>query len=107
MDYYKHFYAFKQLAKQMKSRPCLHFVSFIDQLQYLFSKIYLGFVFRIAFSSNFVGSHVKLVREVSGNKHLVMTRPDKGNGVVIFDKEAYIGSMEGIVSDTDKFSLVN
>ena len=40
---------------------------------------------------------VFFLRELSANKNLVVTRPDKGNGVVILVKKAYIDSMEGIV----------
>ena len=54
----------------------------------------------------FSASDVKLVPELTANKNLVVTRPDKGNGVVILDKEAYIGSMEGIAYATDKFSVI-
>ena len=87
----------------MKNRPCVDFRSFIDELRHVSSKFYYGFNSQSAFSSIFSASDVKLVRELAANKNLVVTRPDKGNGVVILDKEEYISSKEGIVSDTHKF----
>ena len=50
---------------------------------------------------------MKLVPELAADKNLVVTRSDKGNDVKNLDKKAYISGREGIVSDTDKFSVVN
>ena len=84
-------------------RPCVNFRSFIDEIRYVSSEFYYGFNSHSTFSSILAASDVKFVLELAANKKIVVTRPDKGNGVVILDKEAYISSMEGIVSDTDKF----
>ena len=38
---------------------------------------------------------------------MVVTKPDKGRGVVIVDKADYINSMEEIVSDSTKFAPIS
>ena len=41
------------------------------------------------------------------NKDIVITKPDKGNGVVILDRKLYNNAIEGIISDTSKFEKLN
>ena len=36
-----------------------------------------------------------------------MTKPDKGNGVVILDRKLYNNAIEEIISDTSKFEKLN
>ena len=41
------------------------------------------------------------------NKDIVITKPDKGNGVVILDRKLYNDAIEEIISDTSKFERLN
>ena len=41
------------------------------------------------------------------NKDIFITKPDKGNGVVILDRKPYNNSIEEIISDTSKFEKRN
>ena len=41
------------------------------------------------------------------NNDIVITRPDKGNGVVILDRKLYNNAIEEIISDTSKFGNLN
>ena len=36
---------------------------------------------------------------------IILTKPDKGNGVVVFNRTVYVSKMEDILSDASKFSL--
>ena len=36
-----------------------------------------------------------------------MTKPDKGNGVVILDRKLYNNAIQEIISDTSKFEKLN
>ena len=40
-------------------------------------------------------------------RDIVITKPDKGNGVVILDRKIYNNAIEKIVSDTSKFEKLN
>ena len=41
------------------------------------------------------------------NKHILITKPGKGNGGVILDRKFYINTIEEIISDTSKFEKLN
>ena len=44
-----------------------------------------------------------ILRNLRKNKDIVITTPDKGNGVVILDRKLYNNGSEEIISDTSKF----
>ena len=44
---------------------------------------------------------------LSKNKDIVITKPDKGNEVVILDRKRYNNAIEEIISDTSKFEKLN
>ena len=44
-----------------------------------------------------------ILRNLRKNKDIVITTPDKGNGVVMLDRKLYNNGSEEIISDTSKF----
>ena len=46
-------------------------------------------------------------RNLRKNKDIVITKPDKGNGVVILDRKLYDSAIQEIISDTSKFEKLN
>ena len=49
----------------------------------------------------------RVLRNLRRNKDLVITKLDKGNGVVILDRKLYSNAVEEIISDTSKFEKLN
>ena len=49
----------------------------------------------------------RILRNLRKNKDFVITKPDKGNGVVILDRKLYDTAIEEIISDTSKFEKLN
>ena len=47
--------------------------------------------------------HIKAIQELKRKKDLIITRPDKGSGVVLLDRQDYVKKMEPILSQTTKF----
>ena len=47
------------------------------------------------------------LRNLRKNKDIVITKPDKGNGVVILDRKLYNNAIEKIISDTSKLEKLN
>ena len=45
----------------------------------------------------------KIIQKLKCNKDIVVTHPDKGNGVVILNRDEYIKSMTELISDEKKF----
>ena len=49
----------------------------------------------------------RVLRDLRKNKDIVITKPDKGNGVVILHRKLYNNAIEEIISDTSKFQKLN
>ena len=47
--------------------------------------------------------HLKTIGKLKRCKDIVITKPDKGNGVVLLRREDYVRKMEEILSQPDKF----
>ena len=45
----------------------------------------------------------KVLNKLRNNKDILITRPDKGNGVVILDRRFYMSKIYDIVNDESKF----
>ena len=50
--------------------------------------------------------HLKAINNLKKKKNIIITRPDKGNGVVILDRKDYIEKMNPILSDKKKFERI-
>ena len=50
--------------------------------------------------------HMEAIRNLKNNKKIVITRPDKGDGVVLLNKEDYVEKMKAILGDTSKFEHI-
>ena len=49
---------------------------------------------------------MRVLQTLGKNDQLDITKPDKGNGVVLLDKQAYINKMNDILKDDSKFELI-
>jgi len=49
----------------------------------------------------------KLLLNLSKDQSILITRPDKGRGVVVLDRQYYIEKLESILSDKTKFKLLD
>ena len=49
----------------------------------------------------------RVLQNLRKNKDIVITKPDKVNGVVILDHKLYNNAVEEIISDTYKFEKLN
>ena len=50
--------------------------------------------------------HMEVIGELKRNTELVITKPDKGNGVVLLNRCDYVQKMESILSDERKFRKI-
>ena len=48
-----------------------------------------------------------VLRNLRKNKDIVITKPEKRNGVVILDRKLYNNAIEEIISDASKFKKLN
>ena len=49
----------------------------------------------------------RVLQNLRKNKDIVITKPDKGKGVVILDRKLYMNAIEEIISDTSKVEKLN
>ena len=49
----------------------------------------------------------RVLQNLRKNKDIVITKPDKGNGVVILNRKLYNNAIQEIISDTSKFEKLN
>ena len=56
-----------------------------------------------SWESSWRGVHYRTLKALCNNDSIVITRPDKGSGVVILDHQSYVDKMMVILSDTSKF----
>ena len=61
-----------------------------------------SYVYKYTPSFNSLKKH-KILQKLKCNKDIVITHPDKGNGVVILDRDEYMKSMTELISDKQKF----
>ena len=57
--------------------------------------------------SNRSTDELNIIKKLSNNKDLIITRPDKGNGVVVMDKSDYILKMNDVLNDNSKFERLS
>ncbi|CAF5085982.1 unnamed protein product, partial [Rotaria magnacalcarata] len=48
-----------------------------------------------------------ILRSLAKNKDIIITRPDKGRGVVVMDRSDYMQKMNAILDDRSYFSLID
>ena len=50
--------------------------------------------------------HIEAIKNLKNNKKIVITRPDKGSGVVLLNKEDYVDKIKSILKDHSKFEHI-
>ena len=50
--------------------------------------------------------HFHAIRQLKQDTNIVITRPDKGNGVVILSRDDYVSKMNDVLSQEDKFKKI-
>ena len=109
LDYVNHFVAFEKLFLSLKSNPI--YGGNIDSLNQIRSNIkQLAFNSYYSFKTKISEQHrnfIDTLKKLSTNENLIVTKPDKGNGVVLMDKSIYLQKMHSLLADGTKFLAVS
>ena len=62
---------------------------------------------RISRVNNLSAEKINLLKALMRNKDIIIHTADKGNNVVIADKERYIEDVKRVISDSNKFVQLN
>ena len=105
LNFFSYFLAFEKLAASIKSKygTLPNYEDLRKQLQSLSYRYFYGFKSFKVFSSVFSKNDIQTLKDLSSNPDLIISRPDKGKGVVLVDKNDYVRSMESIIDDRSKF----
>ena len=109
LNYYKYFLCYERLITSISSLPLPPRFRFCDvkqRLRTIAYNYYHSFKPSKVFSSVFSKGDLAILKEFAADSSIVVTRPDKGRGVVILDKDDYMKKVKDILSDCSKFSLI-
>ena len=106
IDFYKYFTAFENFAHSLKHLAPENFSEFCFDLKAVSRQFYHGFKPREVLSAVISRSDTKLLKNLSMNKEIIVTKPDKGRGVVIVERHQYIRSMKKLIEESSKFVAI-
>ena len=107
INFYNYYLSFEKLANYVKNTRCNDKENLMNQIRDIAHKYYYNFKPYKIFSSIFSRKDIAVLKMFSCNKSIIVSKPDKGKGVVITNRTDYINSMNNIISDSSKFSEIN
>ena len=107
INFYNYYLSFEKLANYIKNTQCNNKQNLISELRTMAHRYYYNFKPYKVFSSIFSRGDISCLKQFSSDKSIVVSKPDKGKGIVITNKVDYINSMLTIISDSTKFSLID
>jgi hypothetical protein len=103
LDFHRYFLAFEKLVYNVKSLNCQDLPEFTEKLKIVANRYYYNFKPFKIFSAIATKQDLVELRKFASNRNIIVSRPDKGRGVVIIDKVRYLTSMTSLISDRTKF----
>ena len=109
LNFYNYFLKFENLANNIKFKFANnnHVDEVLNNIQSVAFKYFYGFKSFKVFSSIFTKFDITLLKQFGSNPNIVVCKPDKGNGIVILDRNIYVEKVLNIISDTSKFTKIN
>ena len=111
LNYFKYFLEFENVHQLLETVPIYCYIDnakehFLSQLRSIANKFYNNFKFCPYSSPLFTKKDFNTLHHLRKQDHLHITKPDKGNGVVLMKKEDYHNKILAILNDTSKFSEI-
>ena len=100
------FLSFEKSVSLLDRRNQKVLPEFRDQLQSLAYKYYYAFSSHKFFSSIVSRADIQLLNSFSRDRSIVVSKPDKGRGEVIVDRDRHDRSMNDIIFIPSRFSLI-
>ena len=112
INFVEHFFSFEKLLQslQNKNLPTDCELNKNELIKFISSTAHTSFS---EFNEhkhtipNLPECHSKALNDLKKDPTITITRPDKGRGTVILDKEEYIKEMEKLLEDTTKFTQIS
>jgi hypothetical protein len=106
LDFYKYYSSFENLANRLRTLNLDIFSAIHSELKDITNRYFHNFQPNKVFSAIVTLKDLKLLKSLGSNSAIVITKPDKGRGVVIVNKDTYISSVSSLISDPSKFRRV-
>ena len=112
INYFKYFFTFEKLYSTVEDLKLCNTVpnslnEFKHKLKCIANKYYYNFKSFKNICPLFNKSHLQAVKSLSSNKSIHVTKPDKGQGVVILNSNDYKNKVLDVINDTNTFSIVD
>ena len=101
---------FEKLARSIKAMPLPDGSVNFDYIRTRLKSIALSSYYSYdphQLPLNISKAELSVLNKLCRNKDLIINRPDKGNGVVILDRQDYVRKVTSILEDTSKFLLLD
>ena len=106
LDYIRYFLGFEKLASYVKNFPVTtNYNDVCQQLKFISHKYFYNFKSSKVFSI-FTKNDIFELKKFARKDDIIVSRPDKGKGVVIINKSHYIAGISKILSNSDKFQQI-
>ena len=107
LDYVKYFFGFEKLAYSLRNVPgTVNYNDFCNKLKFISHKYFYNFKSSKVFSI-FSNVDLRLLKDFSKNDDIIISKPDKGRGIVIVNKTHYIHGMSLIINNNSKFEIIS
>ena len=110
LSFFQYHLAFEKLINSLSSLPLRDNVCFDAVKRGIVTishRYFHNFKTAKVFSPIFSRKDISLLRNFASDKSRIVTRPDKGKGVVIIDRSSYVDKLETILNDRSKFVVVS
>ena len=109
LKFHNYFLCFEKVVQSIINLPLPPRFTIQDvkqKIRTLSYKTFHGFRSSKVFSSVFSKADVKRLRDFAADSSLVVTKPDKGKGVVVLDRDEYVRKVSDVLSDQSKFCII-
>ena len=104
LDYFDYFLKFESMVRNLNTEiQILDRDTFMSSLKQTVQHYYNIYNSKKIFSPLFSFNDLRILKTLKKDSNIVISRPDKGKGVVIMDKDEYIHKMNTLLSDKTKY----
>ena len=105
LNFEKFYQKLREIKSATEEKPICE--TFLSRFKYLIHSYHSECNKFYKSHSNRSTDELNIIKKLSNNKDLIITRPDKGNGVVVMDKSDYILKMNDVLNDNSKFERLS
>ena len=106
IDYVLHYFHFEKFVTSLKKLNCSNFTDVAQGIASVAHNSFKDFPdFKVAFPK-LTKKFFDALKSLQSDKSIIITRPDKGRGTVVLDKNEYISKVEEILNDDSKFKCI-